>query len=260
MMGTATMQTTTSADGTTIAYERHGEGSPLVLLGGAFNDRGTVRDLALGLATDFSVYVYDRRGRGDSGDTPPYAVEREVEDLEAVIHAAGGTAGVFGHSSGAALAVHAAAAGAPVSKLAVYEPPYRTDVPATLREHVVAAVAAGDRIEAIRLFLTQAVGIPKPVVPMIQASPDWAGMSAIAHTLPYDLAVLDDGVVPESAATIRVPTLALLGGASPEWFATAVAKFVAAVPGARSITIAGEDHAILQRPAALVPALIEFFS
>ena len=260
MTDAATMQTTTSADGTEIAYESHGQGTAVVLIGGAFNDRGTVRDLALALAPHFSVYVYDRRGRGDSSDTAPYAVEREVEDLAAVIAAAGGTANVFGHSSGAALAVLAATGDVGIAKVAVYEPPYRLADNTELRDRVEAAVAADDRAEAVRLFLTQTVGVPEEIVPMIQASPDWQGMTDIAHTLPYDLTVMGDGRVPPGVGQMAVPLLAITGGASPSWFTEAARRLIATVPGAQFLTIDGEDHAILQRPAALVAPLVTFFS
>ena len=154
-----------SADGTKICYESVGAGPAVVLVGGAFNHRTTVAPLARVLSGFATVYTYDRRGRGSSGDTPPYAVDREIEDLAAVIGATGGPAAVFGHSSGATLSLLAARADLPITRLAVYEPPYRPAtssriLPADLAARAQAAVDAGDRDAAARIFLTEAVGLP----------------------------------------------------------------------------------------------------
>ena len=186
------MNTVASADGTTIAYDATGAGPPLVLVVGAFCDRHTTRSLTKVLAPDFTVYEYDRRGRGESGDTAPYAVEREVEDLAAVAGAAGGAPNVFGHSSGAILALEAAARGVPMARLVAYEPPYiigdtRPRPGSDVADRLSALVSDGRRGDAAKLFLTEAVGMPAEVVSMIEGSPDWAGMTALAHTLAYDV-------------------------------------------------------------------------
>jgi pimeloyl-ACP methyl ester carboxylesterase len=253
------MQHTTSADGTAIAYEQSGSGPALVFVLGAFNDRHSFGDLAAVLADDFTVYRYDRRGRGDSTDTAPYAVQREVEDLAAVIEAAGGTAGVFGHSSGAILGLEAAVAGLPISRLAVYEPPYIVGServrPTGLADEIDEALAAGRRGDAVAAFLTQAVELPPQAIAGMRQSPMWAGLEALAPTLPYDLALSGDQQVPERLATITVPTLALTGEDSPPWARNSVEAVAAMIPGGRAQSVAG-SHLISE--AALAPVLTEF--
>src|SRR5256885_6744806 len=176
------MEKVRSADGTLIAFERSGEGPAVIVVEGAFCDRGTSAPLAALLAPHFTVFAYDRRGRGDSGDTAPYAVARELQDLDAVIAAAGGSAFAYGMSSGAVLALEAAARGSAISKLALYEPPLipgRPDFAARLAE----LVAAGRKGAAAEYFMTEAVGIPGEVVAQIRQAPMWPGMERIAHTL-----------------------------------------------------------------------------
>jgi pimeloyl-ACP methyl ester carboxylesterase len=256
-------ETVESADGTRIVFERSGVGPGLVLVGGAFNNRHSADELAPLLAPHFTVYAYDRRGRGDSTDTPPYAVEREVEDLGALIATAGGTALVYGHSSGAVLSLEAAARGLPVTRLAVYEPPYMIDdtrqkPPADYAARVQAAVDAGHPDQAAAIFLQEAVGVSADVLTMIMQSPSWPGMLSVAHTLPYDNAVVGDASLPtERLKAIGVPTLAMDGGASPAWARNAVTAVAAAIPGAERLTIEGQDHAVAAN--ALAPVLIEFF-
>jgi pimeloyl-ACP methyl ester carboxylesterase len=257
------METVRSADGTTIAFDRSGDGPALVLVVGAFNDRRTKAGLGALLAARFTVYSYDRRGRGDSGDTAPYAVEREIEDLAAVIAAAGGSARVFGHSSGAVLALDAAAIGLDIDRLAVFEPPAAVSdgtaaPPGDLADRVRIAVVAGRRGEAARLFLVEAIGMPAEVVAMIEASPGWAGMQAIAHTLPYDLAITSAMLSPARLATIQVPTLAIDGGASPSWVHETVQAIATAIPDAKHVTLEGQTHD--EDPGVLAPVLLEFLS
>ncbi|MER6875992.1 alpha/beta hydrolase, partial [Amycolatopsis sp. NPDC000673] len=187
--------TVTSADGTPIAFDTYGSGSPVLLVGGAVNDRTTVAALAAVLAdAGFTAVAYDRRGRGDSGDAQVYAVEREIDDLEVLIEAVGGSAAVFGHSSGAILALEAAARGLPITKVAVYEPPFIGDDrprPAEdLVDRVSAALADGDRDTAVELFLVEGTGTPAAMVDSMKAAPVWGWFVGLAHTLPYDLAVL----------------------------------------------------------------------
>lgn len=255
-------ETVRSADGTTIAYEPTGTGPALILIGGAFNTRRSPDDLVPLLTPHFRTHAYDRRGRGDSTDTAPYALEREVEDLEALITAAGGSASLYGHSSGATLALEATARGLPVAKLAVYEPPYMVDdtrekPPADLVPRIQAMIGAGEREQASMTFLQEAVGLPSEVVAMIAQAPYWANMVAIAPTLLHELAVVGDGSLPgDRLGTITVPTLAMDGGASPEWARNAVAAVAAAVPGAQRLTVDGQTHAVDH--AVLAALLIDF--
>jgi pimeloyl-ACP methyl ester carboxylesterase len=256
------VESTRSADGTTIAFDREGNGPPLVVVVGAFCDRSTSRALATMLAPDFTVYRYDRRGRGSSGDTTPYSVEREIEDLEAVVTAAGGPAFVYGHSSGAVLVLDAAARGLPVRTMAVYEPPYIVEGtrprPNQLTERVSELIVAGRSSDAAELFLVEGPGLPADVVTAMKGTPGWAQFEAIAHTLPYDLAVCADQVVPtERLATIAVPTLALSGGKSPQWARDAVDAVARAIPGSENRVLQGQTHGVADD--ALAPVLASFF-
>jgi pimeloyl-ACP methyl ester carboxylesterase len=257
------IESVVSADGTAIAYERSGSGPPLVIVLGAFCDRMTGARLAAALEPQFTVYRYDRRGRGASGDTAPYAVEREIEDLDAVIARAGGSAFVYGHSSGAVLALEAAAGGSAITRLVAYEPPYieegsRPLPGADLDERLGQLVDAGQRGEAATLFLVEGVGVPPEIVATFVGSPGWAGMEAIAHTLPYDVRVVDNFAPVDRMAKIQAPTLVVAGGASPDWARTAVNTLAGLIPGARGLTIDGQDHAVADE--AIAPVLVEFFS
>ncbi len=260
------MDTATSRDGTTIAFDRSGEGSPIILVGGAFQQRKDqlMEPLAALLAPHFTVINYDRRGRGDSGDTLPYAVEREVEDIAALITAAGGSACVFGMSSGGALALEAAARGLPISKLALYEVPFtgdgaRSREPDDFATQLTALLAAGRRGDAVEHFLTKAVGVPTEVVAQMRHAPMWPGMEAVAPTLAYDTAIMSDNtLLTERAASVTIPTLVLDGGASPAWASNAAQTIVAAVPNAQRRTLEGQTHSV---PAdVLAPVLAAFFA
>jgi pimeloyl-ACP methyl ester carboxylesterase len=247
-----------SADGTRIAYERTGDGPVLILAGGALNNRHSADALIPLLAEKFSVVAFDRRGRGDSTDTPPYAPAREVEDLNALIDAVGGSAMVFGHSSGAVLALEAAAGGAAITRLAVNEPPYLTGNAetgnATLQE-IKGALDAGDRGTAVEIFIR---GTGAPFNPAVKTQPWFAALEAVAHTLPYDLALVGDSSVPvDRLAKITAPTLGLFGGASPEWAAASIAAVIGAIPGATQKVLDGQTHA--PEPAVLAPVLSDFF-
>jgi pimeloyl-ACP methyl ester carboxylesterase len=214
------------------------------------------------LDDDFTVYAYDRRGRGASGDTLPYAVEREVEDLEALISETGGAPFVFGHSSGAVLALEAAARQAKMTKLAVYEPPYIVDDtrtrPQMLGERVSALIDAGRSSEAIRMFLTEGPQVPRTAIDAMEAGQGWPHMEAIVHTLPYDLAICGDQVVPiERLANISVPTLAMSGGASPDWARNAVDAVAAAIPGTEHASLDGQTHGVADD--VIAPVLTRFF-
>jgi len=251
-----------SRDGTAIGYDAVGDGTPAVLIGGALSDRRSAAPLAQVLATDLRAITYDRRGRGDSGDTPPYAVEREIEDLAAVIDAAGGRAFVYGHSSGAALALAAAAAGVPITRLVVFEPPFavgdRPAGPVDLVEELRTLLDAGRRGEVVERFMTDAVGLPPQAVAQTRQSPAWPALEALAHTILYDLQVMGDNRPPDAAlARITIPTLALGSTGSPAWLQDAVAATAARVPGATSRLLDGSFHTV--PPEDLAPALVEFF-
>ncbi|REF00193.1 alpha/beta fold hydrolase [Thermomonospora umbrina] len=262
------MPKVTSRDGTPIAYERWGEGPPLIYVGGAFNDRSAATPLAERLSSRFAVYSYDRRGRGDSGDTQPYAVDREIEDLRAVIDEAGGSAYAYGMSSGAALVLEAAARGVPITRLALYEPPYnpagdgeRMRLTKEYATRLTTILADRRDADAAELFL-RVVEIPEEVLAEIQGSPAWAGLVALAPTLAYDSAVMRDaegGCLPtEEVAAVEAPTLVLSGGAGPAWFAQVADQVAGAVRNGRHRVLEGQTHDV--DPAVLAPALEEFLT
>jgi pimeloyl-ACP methyl ester carboxylesterase len=256
----------TSADGTRIAYEVRGSGPALVLVDGALCQRslGPARPLAEQLATSFTVHAYDRRGRGQSGPgETAYDVEREVEDLAAVIEAAGGHAHVFGASSGAALALVAARSGVPIDRLALYEAPFIVDdthapndpeLPARLR----ALVEQGRRGDAVRLFL-RTVGAPGPMIALMRLMPVWKKLTGVAHTLPHDLTIVIDHEqgrpLPEGLYdAVAAPTLVIAGGKSPDYLRNAQAAVAEAVPDGRLETLPGQTHMIKAKVTAPVVA------
>jgi pimeloyl-ACP methyl ester carboxylesterase len=252
-----TMPTITSEDGTPIAYERGGSGPALVLIDGAMCHRaaGPMRPLAALLRESFTVYAYDRRGRGESSDTAPYAVAREVEDLRALIAAAGGTAFLYAMSSGGALALATAAADPGVAGIALYEPPF-LHASAHYTAELRRLLDAGRKGDAVALFMTY-VGIPAPVVAGIRSGPGFEALEAIAPTLAYDDELLGDGEVPKDLE-ITVPMLVLSGGASPEALRAAARATADAFATAGHRELDGETHDV--RPEALAPALEEFFA
>jgi pimeloyl-ACP methyl ester carboxylesterase len=256
------MDQVTSRDGTVIAYDRLGDGPPVVLLPGGSVDRTSNTGLATELATDFAIYNVDRRGRGDSGDTLPYAVQREIEDITAVIEAAGGPAHVYGSSSGAGLALEAAAAGAPVASLALWEPPYQVDPRPELANTAQVfhdLVAAGKREEAAEYFMSTVVGLPPEFVAGARQSPFWAEQVKIAHTLEYDATIMGSyGLPVESARAVRVPTLIATGGASFAFVHETADRLAELIPDARRATLEGQQHNV--DPSALAPVLREFLA
>lgn len=266
-------QTTTSADGTTIAYDVTGSGPALVLVDGAlcYRDFGPSKDLAAALSDRFTVHRYDRRGRGGSGPLKPAAagttetVEQEVADLVAVIEAAGGHAHVLGQSSGAALALEAARAGVAIDRLVTYEAPYILDDshapndPGLPRE-VEALVAAGKRGAAVELFM-RTVGMPGLVAKAMRLMPAWRKLTGVAHTLPYDLGLVvpfEQGKpLPEGyLAAVKAPVLALAGGKSPAYMTHAQQQVAAAVSDGRFQELAGQNHMV--KADALAPVAAEF--
>ena len=264
------LRTVTSADGSTIAYQTSGRGAPVILIGGAFNDRTTVLALAAALATQVTAVVYDRRGRGDSTDASKpgeFAVDREIEDLTALIEGLGGRASLFGHSSGGVLALEAAMRGLPVDKVAVYEPAYiipgsRTVPPEEAFDRLKDLVAKGDRDGAAASFLEEQVGVPGSAVAGMRASEGWGYMCAQADTLPYDVAIcgVGGGIPADRLAALRVPTLAVYGDQTPESLQAATKAVADTMPGTRCVVLEGQDHAVLRHPEALAPTLLEFLS
>jgi len=262
------MPTVTSKDGTTIAYQRLGEGPPLILVDGAlcYRASGPMPDLARQLAPHFTVHLYDRRGRGESGEKLPWSAEREVEDLAALVEAAGGQAWLFGISSGAALALDAAAR-LPVPRLAVYEPPFIVDGsrPPVAPDFVPGlrdCLAAGRAGEVVKRFM-KLVGMPGPVVALMPALPGWKKLTAVAHTVPYDLTLLEGTQAGRPLPRLRwagvtQPCLVLDGGKSPAWMRTGVAALAGLLPAATHRTLPGQTHMV--KAEVLAPALIAFFA
>jgi pimeloyl-ACP methyl ester carboxylesterase len=255
------VETVKSADGTVIAYERTGDGPALIVAVGAFCDRRTFVPPAA-LTSRFTVYTYDRRGRGDSGDTQPYSPEREVEDLATVVSASSASRVFgYGHSSGGALVLRAAAAGVPLAAVASYEAPFV--VPGTRAEPTDPAnrirelVAAGRRDDAVRYWMTEVVNVPPERLAMMEGSPAWPKLAALTHTLPYDIALTSEPGIPAWVSAITVPVLVLGGGTSPDWFGRTVRDTAAAIPGASLVMVDGYDHNV---PGdVLAPVLTEFF-
>ncbi len=258
------MTTVTSADGTAIAFEQFGAGTPLILAAGAFNDRSTTAPLAIELAEQCLVLNADRRGRGESGDGRQYAVEREIEDLAALIDEAGGSAAVFGYSSGANLALQAAAAGLSITHLLLYEPPFVVDdshprPPADLNAQLAQLVADGKRGDAVELYQTRAVGMPPEVVAQMRNAPFRPSLEGIAHTLAYDATIIGDLSFPaEQIAGIQTPALVIDGDQSPPVMRAAAKAVAAALPNATHHTLEGQGHAI--DPAATAPVIAEFLA
>lgn len=259
------MPTTTSRDGTTIAYSTLGTGPALLLVDGALCSRafGPMPGYAKALAKSFTVYWFDRRGRGESGDAATYAVAREVEDLAAMLEVAGGSAYAFGTSSGAALAMHGAIAGLPITKLLMYEAPY-TPVPSggkTAAQHAQALrelISRNERGAAVRYFMCDVVGMPKPIGWLFALFPMWPKLKAVANTLPYDLTILADvEVLGERTRAIRVPTMVAGGTKSPEALQQAVTRVATAIPGSTLRWVDGQTHNLGAAPAALMAK--EFF-
>jgi pimeloyl-ACP methyl ester carboxylesterase len=264
------MSTVTSKDGTKIAYEKQGTGPALILVDGAicYRSFGPMTHLAELLAPHFTVYIYDRRGRGGSGNSMPYAVEREVEDIEALIQAAGGKAYIFGTSSGGCLALETAIQdGDKIKKLAMYEPPYNSDKAALQGwkqywEQLAELLAADRRNDAVVLFM-QLVGTPADQIDGMRQAPMWPMFEAVAPTLAYDAAAIgEDRMAPvKRAANVKVPALVMDGGANLAFMpfmhdtATRLAK---AIPHAQQRTLEGQTHDV--NLEILAPVLVEFFS
>jgi pimeloyl-ACP methyl ester carboxylesterase len=256
-----------SKDGTAIAFDKLGHGQPVILVDGALCSRaiGPLPNLAKLLASRFTVFNYDRRGRNESGDKAPYAVQREVEDIEALIAEAGGSASVFGTSSGAALALAAAANRANIKKLALYEPPFVAgrrvgrSAPPDSEAQLRRLVDQGRRADAVKFFMVDMVGMPAIFTYIMRILPVWPKLKAVAHTLPYDAAVLGDFSLPrERAASVAVPTLVMGGEKSPVELRGAVDAVAQAIPGAKLQMLKGQTHNVDVK--VLAPVLVDFFA
>jgi pimeloyl-ACP methyl ester carboxylesterase len=261
------METVRSADGTAIAYDQAGHGPLLIIVDGAMNTRssGTKPQLVDLLAAHFTVLSYDRRGRGDSGDTQPYTAGREIEDIEALIDRAGPPAYLYGLSSGGCLALNAAAQlGPKVSKLAMYEVPYSDDPAfqqayAQYREQLAGALAGNRRGDAVAAFV-RFVGTPADQVEAMRQAPFWRGMETIAPTLAYDADVIgqDPSVPVKRAAQVEAPALVMYGTAGPPFMAETARTLSKALPHAELRALDGQDHNV--DPAVLAPVLTAFLS
>jgi pimeloyl-ACP methyl ester carboxylesterase len=263
------MGTVRSKDGTTIAFDAWGDGQPLIIIDGATAYRGvnpTNAEVGQLLGDDFRVYAYDRRGRGESTDTAPYAVEREIEDLAALIADAGAPATVFGWSSGAVLALDAAAAGLPITRLALFEPPFVVDdsrppFPVDYVQQLDASVADGRPGDAVELFMTAAVGMPAEAVAGMRQSPFWPTLEAVAHTIAYDGRILGSTIsgapLPgDRWATVTVPVLVMHGTGTMPWLITAARALADLLPTATLQAVQGEQHSAAAD--VLAPALRQF--
>ncbi|EMD28708.1 putative hydrolase [Amycolatopsis azurea DSM 43854] len=254
------IDTVRSTDGTPIAFERRGEGPVVVIVAGAANDRHGDEPLVAELAAEFSAVTYDRRGRGDSGDTAPYSVEREIEDLAAVVAAFDEPVIVHGISSGGALALLAAAAGVPMARLSVFESPYRgetEEVAEGYADEMRELVAADRWDDAVALFMMSAVGSPAEAVAEAKATPMWAELRSFAPTLVYDALVIGDSKVPGELSSITTPVLVVNSNGSTDWLKAAALATAKAIPGARQVELDGEFHSV--PPERLVPELSTFY-
>ncbi len=255
-----------SSDGTIITYERSGQGPSLVFVDGAFCTRsmGPGHTLAPAVSDGSTTFVYDRRGRGDSGDAPSYEPGREIEDLASVIEAAGGSAYLFGHSSGAVLALEAARAGLPIRGLILYEPPLVVDntrppVPADFPQRMATLAAHGKRRAVVRSFMTEAIRAPKPVAVLMSIMPGGGRLAPIAHTVAYDATLMNPyqrGIPLPSdiGEAVRVPTLVLAGGKSPQWIQTGAESLAALIPSGDFATLSGQSHMVKAKATAPVVA------
>ena len=265
------MDKVTSKDGTTVAFDRLGDGPPVILVCGGSTDRMINAPVAQALAPRFTVFNYDRRGRGASGDTAPYAVQREVEDIAALVEEAGGSAFLFGSSSGAALALEAAAQVTGVERLALFEPPFVVDAndrrpPSDLARRLDDLLAADRRAKAVTYFMTKGLGMPAAFLWLMRLMPrTWSNLKAMAPTIPYDVAVMGDTqagkpLPSERWASVTVPTLVMHGGKSPPHIRHAATALAEVLPKAQHRTVDGVSHgAVVMAPKKLVPALREFF-
>ncbi|HWR16268.1 MAG TPA: alpha/beta hydrolase [Terriglobales bacterium] len=262
------MKKVISLDGTAIAYDVTGSGPPLILIDGALCSRnfGPMPELAQLLAPYFTVYTYDRRGRGDSGDTLPYSIEREIEDIHALIQQAGGSAFVYGISSGAALALEAANRLAGITKVVAYEAPFVVDstYPPMAEDYLprlITMVAENRRSDALKHFMRR-VGMPSLMLAFMQFTPAWPKLKRVAHTLVYDITIVERNqrgrpLRPAQWEFVSVPVLVAAGGKSAAWMQNGARALADAIPTAKHLTVPGQNHML--KASAILPVLKEFF-
>ncbi|TDX08291.1 alpha/beta fold hydrolase [Kribbella sp. VKM Ac-2566] len=262
------MDTVVSKDGTVIAYDKSGNGPALITVIGALNQRSDDFNVALAalLAERFTVYNYDRRGRGDSTDTPPYAVQREVEDIAALVEAAGGSACIYGTSSGGILALEASRQLDSLTKVAMYEPPCIIDDtrparPADYVRQLNTMVADNRRGDAVAYFMTVAAGVPAEYVSGMRTQPFWARLESLAHTIAYDGLVMGNTMsgnpLPTEWANVKTPTLIADGGQTLA-FQTAAMALADLLPNGEHRTLPDQPHNV--DPEAITPVLIDYFT
>ncbi|MEO6504192.1 MAG: alpha/beta hydrolase [Jatrophihabitantaceae bacterium] len=257
------MEKVTSKDGTVLAYDRVGEGPSLILAAGALNDRENTAELADLLAPYVTVFNYDRRGRGDSGDTSPYSVQKEIEDLEAIIGVAGGSAMLFAHCTAGMLALEAVAQGLPITRLALYEPPYilgdsQLRLTEEFKELLTGHLEKGEPGEAVAHFLIRTVGFPPEAVPKFRSMPIWPKLEKLAVTLPYDVTLAADNWMPPQTRLdlITLPSLLIYGTGSPAWQIDSVKRLAQGLPNSETRILEGHNHDLEAK--AVAPVLKEF--
>lgn len=264
------MNTLISKDGTIISYEKIGTGPSLILVSSAAADHKDAEQLAVQLANHFTVFNYDRRGRGQSTDSSKYAVEREVEDIDALINEAGGNSFLFGSSSGAVLALEAAnKLGDKVTKLFMYEPPFIIDqsrprVPANYVQHLNNLIGEGKRNEAVEYYMIEALGIPSEYLEYMKADPSWNSMEGMAHTLAYDGMIMGETQsgkpLPGDRWKVNIPTAIMVGENSEHYFHAAAKSLVELLPLAKYQTLSGQDHsAVVMAPNVLSNEMVNFY-
>ena len=260
------MNTITSKDGTKIAYNKSGNGPAVILVDGAFcsKDFGPTPKLVPVLANYFSVISYDRRARGDSSDKQPYLVQREIEDIEALMNVAGGTAHLYGVSSGAVLSIQAVASGLPVKKMALFEPPYYTESrrhkpPLDAEQQLKKMIAEGRKKDAVKFYLRKVIGVPAIVPFILRLTSNWSKMIANANSLPYDVAVMGNFIIPnEMLASINIPTMVIASAKSPQSLLKPAQLVAKALPTCQHKILKGQIHNV--PPKILVPVLVGFYN
>jgi len=261
------MGMTYSKDGTKVAYDKTGQGPSLIIVAGAFQDRMAMAAYAEPLSKHFTVYNYDRRGRGESGDNQPYTVEREIEDIDALIQEAGGSAFVFGGSSGGVLTLDAVAHGLNITKLAIYEPPFVVDdsrdpVPENIVDQLKDMIVSGRRGDAAETFMTKGSLMPADTVAGMRTQPFWPGVETVAHTLVYDATIMEGTMQGAPLPSDRwkaviIPTLVIYGGVGPAWSRNAAEALIEMLPHAERQTLEAEFHNL--SPDVLTQVLEKFF-
>ncbi len=263
------METIISKDGTKIAYEKQGNGPAIILVSSAAADHKDAEQLAQQLSKHFTVYNYDRRGRGQSTDASEYAVEREIEDIEALIAEAGGNSFLFGSSSGAVLALEASTKlGDKITNLFLYEPPFIIDnsrprVPSDYVQRLNELIEEGRRSDAVEYFMSEALGIPSEYLDHMKADPSWEVMESLAHTLAYDGMIMGEtqsgNPLPTNRWNVNVPTTIMIGENSEPYFHEAAKSLAELLPLAKYKTLPGQDHsAVMMAPNVLANAVVKF--